>query len=153
MPDLRWHQTYCRRQLFPLYISQDGAVPKPKVADLAKSLNVQGISYLHHHEDMPPEPLTSKRENLAYYRIANHYKFLMQTFFDCFGYSRLIILEASISDSPPEAKLFSWRCWESVPVLIFCAIHECDPSQFNTHKAIASWCFKLTHQVTLSTIA
>ena len=83
------------REIFPLYISQDGPVPKPKVAELAKSLAAQGISYLHHREDKPPEPLTSKRENLAYYRIANHYKFLMQTFFDCFGYSRLIILEVS----------------------------------------------------------
>jgi hypothetical protein len=30
---------------------------------------------------------------LAYYRIANHYKFIMKTFFDCFQYPKLIILE------------------------------------------------------------
>ena len=81
------------RQKFPLYISQDGPVPNPRVAELAKALDAEGFSYLHHQEDKPPEPLTSKKENLAYYRIANHYKFLMRTFFDCFGYSKLIILE------------------------------------------------------------
>lgn len=40
------------------------------------------------------KPVTEKRkENLAYYRIANHYKFVLKTLFDCFGYPRVIILE------------------------------------------------------------
>ena len=86
----------CRRK-FPLYISQDGKVPKAAVANLAKSYADRGIRYLHHREEAPPIRLLNRRENLAYYRIANHYKFILQTFFECFGYSRLIILEVRFS--------------------------------------------------------
>ena len=58
------------------------------------SLASKGVSYLHHKELKPPVPL-NRKENLAYYRIANHYKFIMQTFFDCLRVPRLIILEVS----------------------------------------------------------
>lgn len=84
------------RAKFPLYISQDGKVPKPAVASLAQSYGSRGVRYLHHKEQSPPRRLLNPKENLAYYRIANHYKFMLRTFFDCFGYSRLIILEVSL---------------------------------------------------------
>ena len=32
-------------------------------------------------------------EKIEYYRIANHYRYIFRTFFDCFLYPRLIILE------------------------------------------------------------
>lgn len=32
-------------------------------------------------------------EKIEYYRIANHYRYIFKTFFDCFLYPRLIILE------------------------------------------------------------
>ena len=44
----------------------------------------------------PPPPTShahARSEKVAYYRIANHYKFLLRTFFDCLGFERLIILE------------------------------------------------------------
>ena len=59
------------------------------------------MRYLHHKEDAPPHPLLNKWENLAYYRIANHYKFILRTFFECFGYSKLIILEVRFVTGPP----------------------------------------------------
>ena len=59
------------------------------------SLAPVGVSYLHHMELKPPVPL-NRKENLAYYRIANHYKFIMQTFFDCLHVPRLIILEVCL---------------------------------------------------------
>ena len=82
------------RIYFPLYVSQDGASPNEEVASLAKNFSSRGVSYLHHKEEKKPVKL-SKKELLAYYRIANHYKFIIQTIFDCFGYQRLIIVEVS----------------------------------------------------------
>lgn len=38
------------------------------------------------------QPL-NRNENLAYYRIANHYKYILQTMFDCLQYKKAIILE------------------------------------------------------------
>ena len=62
---------------------------------------VQGVHYLHHMELVPPVP-KSKKESLAYYRIANHYKFILQTFFDCFQFQRLIILEVTAQQGESE---------------------------------------------------
>ena len=73
-----------RRQQYPLFVSQDGTPPN--------ALAARGVHYLHHMELAAPVP-KSPKESLAYYRIANHYKFIMQTFFDCFRFPRLIILE------------------------------------------------------------
>ena len=108
----------CCREKFPLYISQDGPIPNPRVAELAKHLAKDGINYMHHKEDKPPEPMTTKKENLAYYRISNHYKFLMRTFFECFGYNKLIILEASHPHS--------MACFGDLPAMMhaYC-IHAC----------------------------
>ncbi|KAK9812907.1 hypothetical protein WJX72_005613 [[Myrmecia] bisecta] len=77
------------RQKFPLYISQDGG--HEGVHDMALTY-APLIRYLNHIEDAEPVK-RGKKENVAYYRIANHYKFFMKTFFDCFEYPKLIILE------------------------------------------------------------
>ena len=83
------------REEFPLYVSQDGPVPSEEVAKVAISFADRGVSYLHHKEETVPERLT-KKESLAYYRIANHYKFILKTMFDCFGFQRLILVEVSL---------------------------------------------------------
>ena len=79
-------------------MSQDGTPPHAGVANLTKAYASQGIRYMHHVELEAPTTL-NKKENRAYYRIANHYKFIMQTFFDCFKYPRLIILEVGVATS------------------------------------------------------
>ena len=79
-----------------MFVSQDGTPANAEVANLTKSYASQGVRYMHHVELTVPQTLT-KKENKAYYRIANHYKFIMQTFFDCFKYPRLILLEVSKS--------------------------------------------------------
>ena len=86
------HSLEACRQRFPLFVSQDGTPPNQEVANLVHSLGQQGVRYLHHMELQPPKT-KSRKESLAYYRIANHYKFIMQTFLDCFRFPRLIILE------------------------------------------------------------
>jgi hypothetical protein len=53
------------------------------------------VSYLHHRELVKPV-LKRSNEKIAYYRIAAHYRFILRTFFDCFKFPRLIILEASL---------------------------------------------------------
>ena len=54
------------------------------------------VSYLHHRELIKPVTKTSNAwDKLAYYRIANHYKYIFKTFFDCFEYPHVIILEVS----------------------------------------------------------
>ena len=36
-------------------------------------------------------------EPIAYYRISDHYKYVMQQIFDCWQYPKLIILEVSFT--------------------------------------------------------
>ncbi|KAL6771861.1 hypothetical protein ACKKBG_A28055 [Auxenochlorella protothecoides x Auxenochlorella symbiontica] len=81
---------------FPLYISQDSDAPG--VQEVIEQ-HLDKLRYLQHREVAPPIP-SNKREILAYYRIANHYKFIFQTFFDCFGFARLIILEDDMLLAP-----------------------------------------------------
>ena len=52
------------------------------------------MSYLQHKELIKPVTKTDKLwDKIAYYRIANHYRWIFQTMFECFQYPRLIILE------------------------------------------------------------
>ena len=52
------------------------------------------VSYLHHQELVKPVTKTRNAwDKLEYYRIANHYKYILKTFFDCFRYPHVIILE------------------------------------------------------------
>ena len=54
------------------------------------------MSYLHHKELIKPVTKTDKLwDKIAYYRIANHYRWIFQTMFECFQYPRLIILEVT----------------------------------------------------------
>ena len=41
-----------------------------------------------------------RRESLAYYRIANHYKWAFQQLFECFQYERVIVVEDDMVFSP-----------------------------------------------------
>ena len=75
-----------------MFLSQDGTPPDPGVANLSKSYASQGLRYLRHIDAGLPINSTAG-QNKAHVRIANHYKFIMQTFFDCFRYPRLILLE------------------------------------------------------------
>mmetsp|Transcript_38036 Transcript_38036/g.107451 ORF Transcript_38036/g.107451 Transcript_38036/m.107451 type:complete len:572 (+) Transcript_38036:324-2039(+) len=73
---------------FPLYVSQDGGDKMVRETVLKH----REFKYLNHVESKPPQALNSK-ENLAYYRIANHYKFILMVMFDCLQYKKAIILE------------------------------------------------------------
>jgi len=41
-----------------------------------------------------------RRESLAYYRIANHYKWVFQQLFECFRYERVIVVEDDMLFAP-----------------------------------------------------
>ncbi len=75
---------------FPLFVSQDG-----NSTEIAETLHAYtgALRVMQHTEVRPPTPLLNPKENLAYYRIANHYKFVFQQMFDCLGFRNLIILE------------------------------------------------------------
>ena len=103
---LFWHGM-CRRK-FPLHISQDGSHEETR--DAARSF-LPRVRYLSHYELEMPVP-RQRKENIAYYRIANHYKFIMRTFFDCFQFPRIIILE--VRDWPPAASCMSATFWMPV---------------------------------------
>ena len=49
-----------------------------------------------------PMPLCvrRRRESLAYYRIANHYKWAFQQLFECFQYERVIVVEDDMVFAP-----------------------------------------------------
>ncbi|KAK9802802.1 hypothetical protein WJX73_008081 [Symbiochloris irregularis] len=112
------------RERFPLFVSQDGTPAHEGVANMSKSYASQGIRYMHHLELEPPKTLT-KKENKAYYRIANHYKFIMETFFDCFKYPRLILLEDDMELAPDFFTYFE----ATAPLL------DSDPSLY----CVSSW--------------
>ena len=70
--------------------------PMPPCSRMTRQNCCSQVSYLHHRELTKPVTKTSNAwDKLAYYRIANHYKFILKTFFDCFGYPHVIILEVS----------------------------------------------------------
>lgn len=84
------------RKKFPLFISQDGK--DKRVRDFARSL-APDVTYINHIEERAPVP-PNRKERIAYYRIANHYKFIMQQLFDCRNYERLIIVEDDMLFAP-----------------------------------------------------
>ena len=53
------------------------------------------ITYLSHQQRGAPM-VADSRERTAYYRIADHYRFVLRTLFDCFRYPRVIILEVAV---------------------------------------------------------
>ena len=53
------------------------------------------VTYLSHQQRARPMVADSS-ERAAYYRIAEHYRFVLRTLFDCFRYPRVIILEVDL---------------------------------------------------------
>lgn len=83
---------------FPLFLSQDGA--SEGVQAVAEAYLPRGLRYMQREERELPTPNSPEKESVAYYRIANHYKFLLRTLFDCFGYPRVIIVEDDMQLAP-----------------------------------------------------
>ncbi|KAL4439675.1 hypothetical protein ABPG75_002676 [Micractinium tetrahymenae] len=84
------------RRKFLLFVSQD--FNATGVQDVVEQ-HLDKLSYLQHYEER--EPVTErKKEPVVYYRIANHYKFILKTMFDCFGFQRVIILEDDMMLAP-----------------------------------------------------
>ncbi|GBG85998.1 hypothetical protein CBR_g40811 [Chara braunii] len=81
---------------FPLYISQDGL--HEGVHNMAIRYGPR-FSYIQHIEERPPA-MKSPTEMIAYYRIAEHYKFALGHLFDVKGYPRVIMLEDDMDISP-----------------------------------------------------
>ncbi|KAL3158246.1 hypothetical protein ABBQ38_010498 [Trebouxia sp. C0009 RCD-2024] len=77
------------RQNFHLYISQDGN--QSGIAELARS-HAPSIFHMQHVRT-DNFPTRKKSEPVAYYRIASHYKYIMQQMFDCWQYPKVILLE------------------------------------------------------------
>lgn len=75
---------------FPIFVSQDGN--NTEVSDMLRTY-APVLHVMEHRELREPTRLLNPKENLAYYRIANHYKFIFQQVFDCLGFDRLIVLE------------------------------------------------------------
>ena len=59
---------------------------------LAKERTARQITYLSHQQRAVPM-VADSREKTAYYRIAEHYRFVLSTLFECLRYPRVIILE------------------------------------------------------------
>ena len=77
------------RVKFPIFVSQDRNAPS--VQDTVYS-NLSRVKYLQ-HEELADPILDSPTEKMVYYKIAQHYKFVLRTMFDCFNYPRVILLE------------------------------------------------------------
>ncbi|CAI5958727.1 unnamed protein product [Closterium sp. NIES-65] len=80
---------------FPLFISQDGT--NAGVKERAKQAHQ--FTYLQHIETAPPR-MNNPGENIAYYRIAEHYKFALTQLFDRRQFPRVIILEDDMELAP-----------------------------------------------------
>ncbi|KAI3434434.1 hypothetical protein D9Q98_002511 [Chlorella vulgaris] len=109
------------KRKFPLYVSQD--FNSSGVQDVVAQ-HLDRISFLQHREDVEPV-VPDRKEKVVYYRIANHYKFILHTMFDCFGYDRLIILEDDMQLSPDFFSFFE----ATAPIL------DADPSLY----CVSSW--------------
>ena len=95
------------RRKFPLHISQDGN--NSAVADFASNpaaavshgeldhVDPADMPHVLHMQHVQADsfPTRAASEPIAYYRISDHYKFVMQQIFDCWQYPKLIILEVS----------------------------------------------------------
>ena len=101
------------RQMFPLYISQDGN--QSGIAELARN-HAPAIFHMQHVE-ADNFPTRKKSEPVAYYRIASHYRFIMHQFFDCWQYPKLIILEVC----PPSLRAtYHHECHRKVQSFVWC---------------------------------
>ncbi|XP_048566122.1 alpha-1,3-mannosyl-glycoprotein 2-beta-N-acetylglucosaminyltransferase-like isoform X5 [Triticum urartu] len=80
---------------FPLFISQDGTNGEVK----NKALSYAQITFMQ-HVDLEPVHTESPGENIAYYKIANHYKRALDELFIKHNFGRVIILEDDMEIAP-----------------------------------------------------
>ncbi|XP_057769102.1 alpha-1,3-mannosyl-glycoprotein 2-beta-N-acetylglucosaminyltransferase isoform X1 [Salvia miltiorrhiza] len=80
---------------YPLFISQDGSDPRVK----SKALSYDHLTYMQH---LDYEPVQTERpgELIAYYKIAQHYKWALDQLFYKHKFSRVIILEDDMEIAP-----------------------------------------------------
>eukprot|EP00850_Spirogloea_muscicola_P008380 SM000044S16027 [mRNA] locus=s44:605471:610565:+ [translate_table: standard] len=83
---LQYYEDVARK--YHLFISQDGTHEGVKKTATTYS----SFTHLQHIEEKPPVP-ERPGDMLAYYRISNHYKFVLEELFDKRTYERVIILE------------------------------------------------------------
>lgn len=83
-------------ELYPAFVSQDGDAAGVQAV---VRRHLDRVRYLEHAPDRPIRA-PSAREKVAYYRIAQHYKFLLKTLFDCFGFPRAIVVEDDMRFAP-----------------------------------------------------
>ncbi|KAM5562775.1 alpha-1,3-mannosyl-glycoprotein 2-beta-N-acetylglucosaminyltransferase [Rosa sericea] len=80
---------------FPLFVSQDGSDPGVK----DKALSYDQLTYMQHLDYKPVQP-ERPGELIAYYKIANHYKWALDGLFYKHKFSRVIILEDDMEIAP-----------------------------------------------------
>ncbi|VAH85169.1 unnamed protein product [Triticum turgidum subsp. durum] len=80
---------------FPLFISQDGTNGEVK----NKALSYAQITFMQ-HVDLEPVHTESPGENIAYYKIANHYKWALDELLIKHNFRRVIILEDDMEIAP-----------------------------------------------------
>ncbi|XP_020530022.1 alpha-1,3-mannosyl-glycoprotein 2-beta-N-acetylglucosaminyltransferase isoform X2 [Amborella trichopoda] len=90
---LKYHKSVASK--FPLFVSQDGTHETVK----SKALSYDQVTYMQHIES---SPIRTERpgELIAYYKIANHYKWALHRLFDEYNFSRVIILEDDMEIAP-----------------------------------------------------
>ncbi|GLJ39952.1 hypothetical protein SUGI_0817150, partial [Cryptomeria japonica] len=115
---LRYHGPLAKK--FPLFISQDG----PDQSVRSKALSYTEFKYMQH---LDFEPLKTERpgELIAYYKIANHYKWALSKLFTEHNFARVIILEDDMEISPDFFEYFE----------VAASLLEKD----NTLMAVSSW--------------
>lgn len=80
---------------FPLFISQDGTNQDVK----NKALSYKQLTYMQ-HLDFTPIHTERPGELVAYYKIANHYKWALDELFIKHNFSRVVILEDDMEIAP-----------------------------------------------------
>ncbi|KAL5713773.1 alpha-1,3-mannosyl-glycoprotein 2-beta-N-acetylglucosaminyltransferase [Ranunculus cassubicifolius] len=105
---------------FPLFISQDGTNEDVK----KKSLSYNQLTYMQ-HLDFRPIHTERSGELIAYYKIANHYKWALDELFYKHNFTRVIILE---DDMEISVDFFDY--FEAAATLL---------DNDNTIMAVSSW--------------
>ncbi|GAB2219285.1 hypothetical protein Droror1_Dr00006920 [Drosera rotundifolia] len=90
---LKYHGSVSSK--YPLFISQDGS--NPQVKD--KALSYDKITYMQHLDN---RKIRTERpgELIAYYKIANHYKWALDALFYKHNFSKVVILEDDMEIAP-----------------------------------------------------
>ncbi len=91
---------------------------------LAKERTARQITYLSHQQRAVPM-VADSREKTAYYRIADHYRFVLSTLFECLRYPRVIILEVrALAELNRLHAVFVF--WENISFVILQSTAEAD---------------------------